>query len=139
MKDFNEVLPVASTIIHYSMASSGPGEGCEVGNGNKFDAFIDIAVKKSSAQIFTSIAAYEPKKKPLGGVGDEAFDMGTQESNVPGATETNIYARKGAMTCNVSLIRHNGEPGDKAVIVAPRDELLIKLGALCNKVFAARS
>lgn len=150
--DVADIIAAPISINHYSMAAGAPGEGCEFGSGSgaEFIAFIDIAAKKTFVNIGTaktsaerfadlSSAAIHPARKPLVGVGDEAYDFGNEDSNMPNAKDQEVMARKGAVICIATLTRHEDAHGDKAVLPKNGDEIAKKLGGLCNKVFAARS
>ena len=49
--------------------------------------------------------------KALKGVGDEAYDKGSYELNIPDATEIEIDARKGDWLCVAELTERMGLPG----------------------------
>jgi hypothetical protein len=76
--------------------------------------------------------------KALKGVGDEAYDKGVAESNIPNATEIEIYARKGDWLCVAELHRTNGAAGDSLLVTTDAGVISEKLGALCQKIFVAR-
>lgn len=137
-QDVADLLVGKAAINRYSMTSSVPGDGCEfgVGGGSVF-AFVDISLKKGTPQTWKNLLMFTPHK-PLPGVGDEAADLGTHDSNVPNATETEVYARKGDLICMASLHRSKGPAGDKLVVPASSDASSRKLGALCGRLFAAR-
>ncbi len=135
-QDAAELIHGTVSVNHYSMQGSMPGEGCELGAGQSFSAFIDIALKKSAQQFYSTMLQFNTKHSPLPGVGDDAVSFGTVESNIPDAKEINIMARKGDWVCEAELIHKNGPIGDKAMVSANDDDNAKKLGALCNKLFA---
>jgi hypothetical protein len=65
---------------------------------------------------------------PMAGVGDEALRL-------PDGSE--VMARKGALSCQADVVGMDAVLAKKS-INGNRDRLARKLGALCNKVFAAR-
>ena len=109
-KDAADLVNGSVSVNHYSMLGSMPGEGCELGEGQAFSAFIDIAMKKSAQQFYANMLQMNPKRTALPGVGDDAVSFGTVESNIPDAKEINIMARKGDWICQAELIHKNG-PG----------------------------
>jgi hypothetical protein len=139
VKDAVGILAGTATINHYSMSASKHEEGCEFGvTGAGGFAMVDFAVKDAGPQFFQNMLLLGSKnRKPLPGVGDEAYNFGSMDSNIPDATETDIIARKGALTCIVQL--HRAKAAEKLVIPANDDEIAKKLGGLCDKVFAARA
>jgi hypothetical protein len=138
-KDVADLLVGKAGINRYSMTSQVPGDGCEfgVGGGPAF-AFVDISVKESTPQTWKNLLMSTPHR-PLPGVGDEAADLGTHDSNVPNAIETEVYARKGDLICMVSLHRSKGPAGEKLVVPASSDARSRKLGALCGRLFAEQT
>jgi hypothetical protein len=58
------------------------------------------------------------------------------DSNIPNATETDIFAIKGKQVCMVEL--HHANAAAQLVIPKTDDDIAQKLGALCQKVFIAR-
>ncbi len=66
---------------------------------------------------------------PLAGFGDSALQ---------GRGGTVVYARKGDLLCNVDITGTDNADGMQVITKARGNELARKLGALCNKVFAAR-
>jgi hypothetical protein len=137
-RDVTDLLAQPANVNHYSMSASAPGEGCEMGSGTGFSAFIDIAIKKAPPEFFKAMTSFTPGK-PLQGVGDEAADFGSKASNIPDATEIGIIARKGDWVCQASLHRKNGTAGDNALVSTNPADIVQKLGGLCNKLFAAHS
>lgn len=65
--------------------------------------------------------------QPYAGVGDKAMQRG----------ETSLWALRGDMLCSVDLTGTDNAEGMSVLTRARGDELLRKLGTLCNKVFAA--
>lgn len=139
--DASGILVGAATVNRYSMGETNPANGCELGvadPANNF-AMIDIAFNPGSAdnlKMLLTMSGRTPKKMP--GIGDEAYDLGNTASNIPNATETDVYARKGNTICVVELHRTNGPAGDKLLATTDPGILSSKIGALCQKVFAAR-
>jgi hypothetical protein len=141
VSDASGILKGTPAINRYSMGASAPGEGCElgVGDGNPGIAMIDIAVKGHAAN-YISLMRQTSAKPPrqLKGVGDEAFDRGSSDSNIPDATEIEVYARKGDWICIASLHRTNGAPGEKLLVTTEAAAIADRLGDLCQKIFVAR-
>ena len=138
VKDAAELINVPVSINHYSMAATAPGDGCELGAGQAFSAFIDIAIKKPPPQFYSNMLQLGGPHKPLPGVGDEAISFASVDSNIPDAKEIDIIARKGDWVCQANLIHKNGKTGDTVLVSTNDDENAKKLGALCNKLFAAK-
>jgi hypothetical protein len=138
VKDAADLINGQTSVNHYSMLASMPGEGCELGAGQSFSAFIDIAITKSKPQFYANMLQLNAKHNPLPAVGDEAVSFGTVDSNIPDAKEINIMSRKGEWVCQAELIHKNGQVGDKALVSTNDDENAKKLGALCNKLFVAK-
>jgi hypothetical protein len=138
VKDAADLINVAVSINHYSMVATMPGDGCELGAGQAFSAFIDIAIKKPPQQFYANMLQLGGPHKPLPGVGDEAISLATVDSNIPDAKEIDILARKGDWVCQANLIHKNGPSGDAVLVSKNDDENAKKLGALCNKLFAAK-
>jgi hypothetical protein len=141
VSDASGILKGTAAINRYSMSGRLPGEGCElgVGNGNPGIAMIDIAVKPRANNYIGMMKQMAPKTmKALKGVGDEAYDKGVNESNIPNTTETEIYARKGDWLCVAELHRTNGTAGDSLLVTTDPGAISEKLGALCQKIFTAR-
>jgi hypothetical protein len=138
VKDAVDLINGQTAVNHYSMLASMPGEGCELGAGQSFSAFIDIAITKSKPQFYANMLQFNSKHNPLPGVGDEAVSFGTVDSNIPDAKEINIMARKGEWVCRAELIHKNGQVGDKVLVSTNDDENAKKLGALCSKLFVAK-
>ncbi|MEP6483979.1 MAG: hypothetical protein ABJB01_05975 [Rudaea sp.] len=139
VKDAADLINVPVSINHFSMTASRAGEGCELGSGSGFSAFIDISIKKADRPRYASLVQFATKAAPLPGVGDEAISEPTTDSNVPNAKELAIVARKGDWVCEASLIHKNGVAGDKVLISTNDADNAKKLGALCNKLFAAKN
>ena len=141
VSDASGILKGTPAINRYSMSGRLPGEGCEwgVGNGNPGMAMIDIAVKGGAVNYISMMKQLAPKTlKAMKGVGDEAYDKGSSESNIPNTTEIEIYARKGDWLCVAEVHRANGEAGDKLLVTTDAGTLSERLGALCQKIFIAR-
>jgi hypothetical protein len=139
--DASGILKGTPRINRYSMSGRLPGEGCElgVGDGNPAIAMIDIAVKDRAANYISMMKQIGGKNlKALKGVGDEAYDKGSYESNIPDATEIEIYARKGDWLCVAELHRTNGVAGDSLLVTTDAGAISEKLGALCQKIFIVR-
>jgi hypothetical protein len=137
--DVRDILTGKATINHYSMSESAPGEGCAIGVAGKGFAHIDISVREGDIQSYQNLIFFVPKPHiPMPGIGDEAFGTTTQKSNIPNAKETDLFARKGRLQCIAQLHRSNGD-GEKLVIPTTDDAVAASLGALCKKLFAARS
>ena len=136
-KDAADLVSGPISINHYSMSASTPGDGCELGEGKAFTAFIDIAIKKGGSPYYTMLTQGNTGLKPVPGVGDGAATTGTIESNIPGGKEIDVFAHKGDWICIAELIHKSGD-GDKTLVSASDDENARKLGALCAKLFAAR-
>jgi hypothetical protein len=136
--DVQGILTGKTTINHYSMSESNPGEGCSLGVTGNGWAFVDISIRQGDLQAFQTLLFFAPKsRKSVAGVGDEAFGTPTKDSNVPNAKETDLWARKGKLQCIVELHRSNGD-GEKLVVPTTDGAIAAKLGGLCNKLFAAR-
>lgn len=138
VKDASDLISVPVSINHYSMAATVPGDGCELGAGQSFSAFVDIAIKKPPQQFYANMLQLGGPHKPLPGVGDDAISFATADSNIPDAKEIDILARKGDWVCQANLIHKNGKAGDAVLVSTNDDENAKKLGALCNKLFAKR-
>lgn len=138
VKDAADLINVPVSINHYSMSATQPGEGCELGAGQSFSAFIDIAVKKPPSPYFANMMQLGGPHQSLPGVGDEAVSYPSADSNIPDAREIRVMARKGDWVCDAELIHKNGAAGDKVLVSSSDDENAKKLGALCNKLFAAK-
>jgi hypothetical protein len=128
-------------INHYSMGASLPGEGCELGvhDGSNNIAMIDISARKGAHEALQMAVQITPSAKPFPGVGDEAFDFGQSDSNIPDAQQYEIRARKGDLLCTAELHRSNGAPGEALLVSADPQKIAVQLGALCTKIFAARA
>ena len=139
VSDADGILNGKATVNHYSMSESSPGEGCELGVTGGGVAFIDISIRQGDKQSFQNLLYFvPPPRKAIPGIGDEAYGAPTKDSNVPNAKETDLYARKRNFQCLVQLHRSKGD-GEKLVIPATDDAIALKLGGLCNKLFAARA
>jgi hypothetical protein len=136
--DVQGILIGKAKINHYSMSESNPGEGCSLGVTGSGWAFVDISIRQGDMQSFQTLLFFvPPSRKSVAGIGDEAFSTPTKDSNVPNAKETDLYARKGKLQCIVELHRSNGD-GEKLLVPTTDGAVAAKLGALCNKLFAAR-
>jgi hypothetical protein len=135
--DVQGILNGKATINHYSMSESAPGEGCSIGVSGNGVAFVDISIRQGDPQSFKNLLFFAPSRKPVAGIGEEAFSTPTTKSNVPNSKETDLYARKGNLQCIVQLHRSNGD-GEKLVVPTSDEAIVGKLGGLCNKLFAAR-
>ncbi len=127
-------------INHYSMGASAPGEGCELGvhDGNNF-AMIDISASKGTHETLQMMLQITPSAKPFPSVGDEAFDFGQSDSNIPDAQQYEVRARKGGLLCYAELHRSNGAAGDALLVSTDPQKIATQLAALCTKIFAARA
>jgi hypothetical protein len=134
--DAQGILNGKATINHYSMSESNPGEGCALGVAGKGNAFIDLSIRQGDPQSFQTLLFFASSRKPVAGIGDEAFGTPTANSNVPNYKETDLYVRKGNLHCIAQLHRSNGD-GEKLVIPTTDAAIATKLGGLCNKLFAA--
>ena len=139
VKDAADLINVPVSINHYSMVATMPGDGCELGAGQSFSAFVDIAIKKPPQQFYANMLQLGGPHKPLPGVGDDAISFATADSNIPDAKEIDIIARKGDWVCQANLIHKNGATGDTVLVSTNDGENAKKLGALCNKLFAAKN
>jgi hypothetical protein len=135
--DVQGILNGKATITHYSMSESTPGEGCSIGVTGNGTAFVDISIRQGDQQSFKNLLFFASSRKPIAGIGDEAFGTPTTDSNVPNSKETDLYARKGNLQCIAQLHRSNGN-GEKLVVPTTDAAIAAKLGGLCNKLFAAR-
>jgi hypothetical protein len=139
VSDAEGILTGKANVTHYSMSASKPGEGCELGVSGNGVAFIDVSIRHGGPETFQTLLFFVPRpRKPLPGIGDEAYGAPTKASNIPDAKETDFYARKGNLQCLVQLHRMNGG-GEKLVIPATDDAIAAKLGGLCVKLFAAHA
>jgi hypothetical protein len=136
VSDVQGILNGKPTINHYSMSESNPGEGCSLGVAGNGTAFVDISMRQGDAQSFKTLLFFASSRKPVAGLGDEAFGTPTADSNVPNYKETDLYVRKGNLQCIAQLHRSKGD-GEKLVVPATDAEIAAKLGSLCNKLFAA--
>jgi hypothetical protein len=137
--DVREILTGKATINHYSMSESTPGEGCAIGVSGKGFAHVDISIREGDLQSYQNLIFFVQKPHTsLPGIGDEAFGTATKTSNIPNAKETDLFARKGRLQCIAQLHRSNGD-GEKLVIPTTDGAVTAKLGALCNKLFAAHT
>jgi hypothetical protein len=137
VNDVQGILTGKVTINHYSMSESSPGEGCTLGVAARGWAFVDISIRQGDRQSFQNLLFFLPKTRlSVAGIGDEAVGTTTKDSNVPHAKETDLYARKGTLQCIAQLHRSNGD-GEGMVIPTTDGAVASKLGALCNKLFAA--
>ncbi|MFT3792564.1 MAG: hypothetical protein QM741_16205 [Rudaea sp.] len=143
-RDAADIFTGPATLNRSAMnAALGEDEnGCGLGGS---DAFIDFSIhakppmqgdNKQTYQTLTSL--HDPKGAPLSGVGDKAMWFDVHDSNVPGMNEFDTIAIKGETLCLADLHFKKGADGDKAITPARGEELAKKLGALCNKSFAAR-
>ena len=142
VQDAVPILVGKATITHYSMSASSPEQGCQFGVIGNADTIglIDFAIQNAGVPFFQNMLSFQPAgRNPIPGVGDEAYGFPSTDSNIPGATETDIYARKGTMTCIVQLHRSNGAAGAKLIVPQTDADIAVKLGALCQKVFLARA
>ena len=135
--DVQGILNGKATINHYSMSEGTPGEGCSIGVTGNGVAFVDISIRQGDPQSFKNLLFFASSRKPVAGIGDEAFSTPTTNSNVPNSKETDLYARKGNLQCIAQLHRSNGD-GEKLVVPTTDAAIAAKLGDLCNKLFAAR-
>jgi hypothetical protein len=137
VNDVQGILTGKATINHYSMSESSPGEGCTLGVTATGWALVDVSLRQGDRQSFQNLLFFLPQtRRSVAGVGDEAIGTPTKDSNVPHAKETDLYARKGTLQCIAQLHRSNGD-GEKLVIPTTDVAVASKLGALCNKLFAA--
>ena len=137
--DVRGILTGKATVNHYSMSESTPGEGCAIGVAGKGFAQIDISLREGDLQSYQNLIFFVPKPHTsVPGIGDEAFGTATKKSNLPNAKETDFFARKGRLQCIAQLHRTNGD-GEKMVIPTTDGAVAAKLGALCQKLFAAHS
>jgi hypothetical protein len=143
-RDVAGILNVSPTLNRYAMnAALGEKEnGCGLGNQ---DAFIDFSVHAKAPmtgdnkQVYQNLVTlHTPRGAPLPGVGDRAMWFDIQDSNVPGMREFDTISIKGETLCLADLHFKEGAQGEKAITPARGEELARKLGALCNKSFAAR-
>lgn len=123
------------TLNRYSMSSHHQIEGCEIGIGTSFTAFLDISSGKVTRASWDAITNSIPHR-PLAGLGDSAYEIGPEKSNVPGATETSVGAIKGDTDCKVELIQSGGPAGAQAVVPKTHEEIVKRLAGLCEKIFA---
>lgn len=70
------------------------------------------------------------QREPIAGIGDSALGF---------RSGTDVVARKGGLVCSVDITGTDNVDGMQVVTKARGLELAKKLGALCSKVFAARS
>lgn len=143
--DAAEILTGSTALNRYAMnAALGESEnGCELGDGN--GAFIDFSIRTKppmqgdNKQVYQNLTSFlQPKGVPFAGVGDKAVWVDVHDSNVPGMSEFDTFAIKGAVICLADLHFKKGADGDKAITPSRGEELAKKLGALCNKSFAKR-
>jgi hypothetical protein len=143
-RDVAEILTGPATLNRYAMnaALDEKENGCGMGGAN---AFIDFSIHAKSSmqgdnkQVYrTMTSLHDPKGAPLPGVGDQAMWFDVQDSNVPGMSEFDTVSIKGEVICMADLHFRKGPDGDKAITAVRGEELAKKLGALCNKSFAAR-
>ncbi|WP_347260574.1 hypothetical protein [Rudaea sp.] len=144
-RDAAEILTGSTALNRYAMnAALGEAEnGCEFGDGN--GALIDFAIRAKppmqgdNRQQYKTLTSFlQPKGVPFAGVGDQAVWVDVHDSNIPGMSEFDTYAIKGEVICLADLHFRKGTQGEKAITPARGEELAKKLGALCNKSFAAR-
>jgi len=145
-RDAAEILTGPTTLHRYSMNAALSGEaenGCGMGDG--IGALIDFAIQTKppmqgdNKQVYqTLVGILQPKGVPFQGVGDKAVWIDVHDSNIPGMSEFGTMAIKGEVLCTVDLHFKKSAEGDKAITSARGEELAKKLGALCNKSFAAR-
>ncbi len=133
--DVADIITGGEYTLNRDSMTSQSGQGCEIGIGASFSAFLEISSSKRTRQLWDSIASTVPHR-PLAGLGDAAYETGSQESNVPGASETDVVAIKGDVDCNVELIQRSGPDGEKAVVPKTHDEIVKRLAGLCEKFFA---
>ncbi len=119
------------------MSESNPGEGCSRGVAGNGTAFVDISIRQGDPQSFKTLLFFALSRKPVAGIGDEAFATPTADSNVPNYKETDPYVRKGNLQCIAQLHRSKGD-GEKLVVQTTDAAITAKLGDLCNKLLAAR-
>ena len=141
-----DILTGSTTLNRYSMSAAldEKDNGCEMGDEN---ALIDFSIRTkpqlaqgSNKRLYDMMAGNSDGKKgtPYSGVGDKAVWFDVHDSNIPDRNEFNTVSLKGDMLCTVELHFKKGPLGDKAITPARGEELAKKLGALCNKSFAAR-
>lgn len=144
-RDAAEILTGSTALNRYAMnAALGEAEnGCEFGDGN--GALIDFAIRTKppmrgdNKQTYKTLTSFlQPKGVPFAGVGDQAVWVDVHDSNIPGMSEFDTFAIKGEIICLADLHFRKGPQGEKAITPARGEELAKKLGALCNKSFAAR-
>jgi hypothetical protein len=97
--------------------------------GNGFNVYADSGVTSEMGWDEVSKSTDRTKYIPIAGVGDQAFwDT---------ADTTEFFAKKGGAYCSVALLGA-GQGGADDEFAKPRDAAFAqRLGALCNKVFAA--
>lgn len=143
-RDAADILLRSTTLNRYSMSAAlGEREnGCEMGDEN---ALIDFSLRTrpqlaqgSNKQLYDMMTNSGKSGTPYSGVGDKAVWFDLRDSNIPGRTEFETISLKGEMMCSVELHFKKGPEGEKAITPARGVELAKKLGALCNKSFAAR-
>jgi hypothetical protein len=94
-------------------------------------------MREGDLQSYQNLIFFVPRPHTsVPGIGDEAIGTPTKDSNIPNAKETDFFSRKGRLQCIAQLHRSNGE-GEKLVIPTTDGAVAAKLGALCNKLFAA--
>jgi len=144
-RDAAEILTGSTALNRYAMnAALGEAEnGCEMGDGN--GALIDFSIRAKppmqgdNKQTYQTLVSFlQPKGVAFAGVGDKAVWVDVHDSNIPGMSEFDTLAIKGEVICQADLHFKKGAQGDKAITSARGEELAKKLGALCNKSFAAR-
>lgn len=143
-RDTADILTGPPKLNRYAMnAALGEKEnGCALGTP---DAFIDFSIHAKAPpsgdnkQVYETLTSlHDPKGMFLSGVGDRATWFDVQDSNVPGMSEFDTIAIKGETICMADLHFRKGAVGEKAITPARGEVLAKKLGALCNKSFAAR-
>jgi hypothetical protein len=144
-RDAADILTGSTALNRYAMNAvfGEENNGCEFGDGN--GAFIDFSIRAKpplqgdNKQLYQNLTSFrDPKGAPLPGVGDKAMWFDVHDSNVPGMNELDTLSIKGETLCLADLHFRKGAQGDKAITPARGEELAKKLGALCNKSFAAR-
>lgn len=142
--DAAQILTGSTALNRYAMnaALGEAGNGCEMGDGT--GAMIDFSIQAKpplqgdNKQVYKMLVSLaQPKGIAFDGVGDEAAWVDVHDSNIPDMREFDTLSIKGDVICRADLHFKKGAAGEKAITPARGEELARKLGALCNRSFAA--
>lgn len=122
---------MAGILIAPAARDAGPDAAtCVYRTQTKANVTISVARGDAAKGAWTLATKYSGTKNPLPGIGDEAL------YNPEGTT---LIARKGDTSCRLDVVGFDNADAMDDITKARGEDLARKLGALCNKMFAANS